>query len=436
MRADIRRGVAAAVRLAQGESVRDVLDVRDPRAWVGLDTGARVDEFYCPPGVVPWERTAGGREFSEVLRGPGPLTESQLALALCHRDGRIRQAALDRVTGHPVLLPLVVLRCAEWAPPVRDRARQRLAESLDALTAGSLAPMILLVGRRNRADFAVRLLDETLRRAPRDRIITLCSSADRAVRRYAYRLAVEDGLLSPAELARAAARDTDTVVQTFCADAALAAVAKGGAYDEVFGPLLGARSPRVRSAGVTVLRPAGRTGLAVGFLADRAAVVRACARYVVRRDGVDPLPLYRAWCATSEPVPGAVIGLAECGGRADAELLWTLVGHPTGAVRAQAVAGLRVLDVADVRRLWPLLDDPAAGVVRELTAALLPSAELVPEEWLTERLGAGWPRPVRGAAFRLLDARGGGVRRRAAEALSDDPDVKLRGWAEHAVKRG
>jgi len=131
-----------------------------------------------------------------------------------------------------------------------------------------------------------------------------------------------------------------------------------------------------------------------------------------------------------------VIGLAECGGRADAELLWTLVGHPTGAVRAQAVAGLRVLDVADVRRLWPLLDDPAAGVVRELTAALLPSAELVPEEWLTERLGAGWPRPVRGAAFRLLDARGGGVRRRAAEALSDDPDVKLRGWAEHAVKRG
>ncbi|MFJ9243039.1 hypothetical protein [Streptomyces sp. NPDC101776] len=84
----------------------------------------------------------------------------------------------------------------------------------------------------------------------------------------------------------------------------------------------------------------------------------------------------------------------------------------------------------------PLLDDPAAGVVREVTAALLPSAELVPEEWLAERLGAGWPRPVRVAAFRLLDARGGIVRRRAAEALLDDSDVKLRGWAGHAVKRG
>ncbi|WP_262062999.1 hypothetical protein [Streptomyces sp. STR69] len=278
MRADIRRGVAAAVRLAQGESVRDVLDVRDPRAWLGLDTGVRADEFFCPPGVVQWDRMAGARELTDVLRGPGPLTESQLALALCHRDGRIRQAALDRTAGYPVLLPVVVLRCAEWAPPVRDRARQRLAEGLDALTAVSLAPMILLVGRRNRADFAVGLLDETLRRAP-------------------------------------------------------------------------------------------ATG-------------------------------------SSRSAP------------------------------ARAVAGLRVLDVADVRRLRPLVDDPAAGVVREVTAAQLPSAELVPEEWLTERLGARWPRPVQVAAFRLLDARGGSVRRRAAEALSDDPDVKLRGWAERAVKQG
>ncbi|MFJ9900203.1 hypothetical protein ACIQPR_43430 [Streptomyces sp. NPDC091280] len=416
--------------------MRDVLDVRDPRAWLGLDEGVRAGEFCCPPDMVARERMPGARELTGILRGPGPLAESLLALALCHRDGRVRRAALDRTAGHPVLLPLVVLRCADWAAPVRDRARQRLAEGLDAPTAVSLAPIILRVGRRNRADFAIGLLDEILRRAPLDRLAPLWSDADRAVRRHAYRLAVEEGRLSLAELARAAARDTDAVVQTLCADAALAGAARSGAYDEVFGPLLGARSPRARSAGVTALRPAGRAELAVRFLADRAAVVRACARYVVRQQGIDPLPLYRAWCAVPEPVPGAVIGLAECGGRADAEVLWTLVGHPAGAVRARAVAGLRTLDVTDVRRLRPLLEDPVAGVVREVTAALLPSAELVPEEWLTERLGARWLRPVRIAAFRLLDARGGDVRRRAAEALTDDPDGKLRGWAEHAVRRG
>lgn len=385
----------------------------DPLAWLWLDEALR-REPYAPAG----------------------LAEPELAIALCHRDGRVREAALQQAVGYPALLPLVVVRCADWVGQVRERARELLAEALDVETGVALAPLILLSGRRGRGAFAVELLDTVLRPASLEQLAPLFVDTDRAVRRHVYRLAVERGLLSPAELARAAARDTDAVVQTLCADAALAAVARSGAYGEVFGPLLGARSPRVRSAGVAMLRAAGRTDLAVGFLADRAAVVRACARYVVRRDGVDPLPLYRAWCAAPEPVPGAVIGLAECGGRADAELLWTLVGHPAGAVRARAVAGLRVLDAADVRRLWPLLDDPAAGVVREVTAALLPSAELVPEEWLTERLGAGWPRPVRVAAFRLLDARGGSVRRRAAEALSDDPDVKLRGWAEHAVKRG
>lgn len=129
-----------------------------------------------------------------------------------------------------------------------------------------------------------------------------------------------------------------------------------------------------------------------------------------------------------------MIGLAECGGRGDAEVLWGLVGHPSAAVRARAVAGLRVLDVVDVRRLLPLLDDPAAGVVREATLALLPSAEVLPDEWLMERL-VGGPRPVRVSAFRLLDARGGVVRLRAGVTVLDDPDGRLRVWGEQIVRR-
>jgi len=434
---DFERGVAAAGRLAQGDSVREVIDVGDPRAWLGLDVGVREDEYSLPSPVVLREWTSGiGRALTAVLRGTEQLTEPRLAIALCHRDGRIRQAALGRVAGHPVLLPLVVIRCADWAGPVRERARKRLAEALDADAAVALAPLILLIGGRGRGAYAVDLLDEVLHRAPREHLASLCSSTDRTVRRFAYRLAVEKGLLSPAELARAAARDTDTVVQILCADAALAAVAKDGRYEKILEPLLCARNPRARSAGVTALRAAGRPERAVEFLGDRSAVVRACARYVVRQHGIDPLPLYRAWCSAAEPVPGAVIGLAECGGRADAELLWPLVAHPAPGVRVRAVAGLRVLDVADVRRLRPLLDDPAAGVVREVAAALLPSAVQLPPEWLVERLGDGRPRHVRVAAFRLLDARGGSIRRRAAEALLDDPDVKLRGWAERSVQRG
>ncbi|QEV73427.1 hypothetical protein CP983_31250 [Streptomyces chartreusis] len=130
-----------------------------------------------------------------------------------------------------------------------------------------------------------------------------------------------------------------------------------------------------------------------------------------------------------------MIGLAECGERADAVLLWPLLAHPVPAVRARAVAGLRLLDVVDAGRLRPLLEDPAPGVVRETGLALLPSAQELPADWLMERLGERWPRHVRVTAFRLLSAGSGIVPLRAAVELLEDPDPKLRGWAEQAVQR-
>ncbi|MCX5242523.1 hypothetical protein OG824_45730 [Streptomyces prunicolor] len=392
------------------------MDGRDPLAWLRLDEMLR-----CEPYAPAW------------------LAEPELAIDLCHRDGRIREAALQQAVGCSELLPLVVVRCADWVEQVRERARELLRASLDVETGVALAPLILLFGRRGRGAFAIELLDEVLRRASREQLAPLFTDADRAVRRHAHRLAVEEGLLSPGELARAAARDTDAVVQNLCAEAALAAVAKTGGYDEVLEPLLGARNPRARATGVTALRAAGLTERAEGFLADRSGVVRACARYVVRQGGGDPLALYRARCLAAEPAPGAVIGLAECGGRGDAEVLWGFVGHPAAALRARAVAGLRLLDVVDVRRMLPLLDDPAPGVVREATLALLPSAGLVPDGWLMERLAGGWPkgwpRHVRVGAFRLLDARGGIVRLRAAVTVLDDPDEKVRAWGARVVQR-
>ncbi|MEU3506794.1 hypothetical protein ABZ733_02575 [Streptomyces longwoodensis] len=157
---------------------------------------------------------------------------------------------------------------------------------------------------------------------------------------------------------------------------------------------------------MTALRRTGEPERAVAFLADRSALVRACARYVVRQAGDDPVAWYRERCARAgDPLlpPGTVIGLAECGERADAGPLWALLGHPSAAVRARAVAGLRLLDAADVRRLQPLLDDPAPGVVRETVLAVEPSVGLLSEEWLGERLdGRAAPARARGRAAAVV----------------------------------
>ncbi|GAA4291539.1 hypothetical protein GCM10023086_00480 [Streptomyces venetus] len=452
MNEDTLSGEAAAARLAAGEPLDQVLDVADPGAWTSLDLGVRAWAWYRPGelpdrawvegrGQVPRSAGAWGRGLFGLVRqrsGSGRVEpahaetaiESRLALALCHPDGRTREAALARAAGYPALLPLVVVRSADWAAPVRARARELLPARLDVDTAVSLASLILRIGRRDRGAYGVELLGEVLRQAsPRGRLASLFVHPDRAVRRFAYRLACEEGLLSPGRLARTAAWDDDVVVQTLCAEAALAVVREDGDHDDVLEPLLAARNPRARSAGVTALRRAGRAGRAREFLVDRSALVRACARYVVRQSGTEPLPLYRNLCAdASDPAlpPGAAIGLAECGERADADLLYPLLTHPAPQVRARAVAGLRTLEVTDVERLRPLLDDPAPAVVREATAALLPSAALLPDAYLTRRLAPESPRHVRAAAFRLLDARGGIVRLRAAVGLLDDPDGKLR----------
>ncbi|MGY3201258.1 HEAT repeat domain-containing protein [Streptomyces sp. TE5632] len=431
MNEDVVSGETAAVRLARGAALGEVLDIADPSgsAWISLDEGVRASA-WCRPAPLP---DAGSVELPE---------ESWLALALCHPDGRIRERALAGVAEHPALLPLIVVRAADWAGPVRERARQLLGEALagevSAERVVSLAPLVLRVARRERGDFGLELLGTALRRAPHELLLPLCAHPDRLLRRFAFRAAVEGGLLSPGELARHAARDDDAVVQTLCADAALAAPSTGDGrddWDDVLEPLLGARNPRARSAGVTALRRAGRPERAVEFLADRSAVVRACARYVLRQHGTDPLPWYRERCTDPAVPPGAVIGLAECGQRADAELLWPLLAHPAPAVRARAVAGLRTLDVSATEQLLPLLDDPASGVVREAAASLLPLAGALPAGRLLGLLDSGCPRHVRVTAFRLLDARGGVIGLRAAVTLLEDPDDKLRMWAGQSVQR-
>ncbi|MEU0600421.1 hypothetical protein ABZ484_19575 [Streptomyces sp. NPDC006393] len=120
---DIEGGEAAAERLAQGVPLRDALAVADPRAWLALDAGVREADWYrYRPGHPPGPR----REHAAPLPAdPALLDEPRLALALCHRDGRKRERALRRAAAHPGLLPLVVIRAADWAEPAPVRRTGR-----------------------------------------------------------------------------------------------------------------------------------------------------------------------------------------------------------------------------------------------------------------------------------------------------------------------
>ncbi|MGW7054474.1 hypothetical protein [Streptomyces sp. NPDC054887] len=440
--------------LARGLPVASVIDPGDPAAWLALDAAVRAysrhalsqEPSHEPPSrrrlrrlLSPFdaEPSVGRPSVSygaeRIVGRPSVSydTEPGLALALCDADGHVRETALAHVPESSALLPLVVIRCADWVTPVRNRARDHLQKALPALAPEeltALAPVMLRVDRRERGTFATGLLAAALRTPPYDHLAAQLGNADRDTRRFAHRIAAAGQILTPAEFARTAAQDPDVVVQSRCAEAALAGV-RPDAYDEVLDPLLAARNPQVRAAGVTALRKAGQPARAEPFLADRSPVVRACARYVMRQHGIDPLIVYRVWCAeqgAADLPAGAPIGLAECGHRQDAGLLWPLTGHPNPAVRSRAVAGLRTLGVFDAERLIPLLDDPSPAVTRETVAILAPSARRIPVDHLVDRLAPDRLRHHRLASVKLLAAQGGLQQIRILRTLCRDEDPKVR----------
>ncbi|MFJ5097662.1 hypothetical protein [Streptomyces sp. NPDC088557] len=263
------------------------LDGADPGAWNVFDRHVRDALRYrrVPPAHTWFPSFHGGRPER-------PVGLLELAVALCGPDGRVREAALRYVPRFPALLPLVVVRCSDWAGPVRERARAVLREELPGAgpePLGTLVAVALGAGSRLRGDAARELLTGTLRDAPAARLTALLPSGHRTVRRLAHRIAVDRGLLSPSVLAATAATGSDVVVQDLCADALLATVT-GPSDRTLLVPLLRARYHRVRAAGVTALYRSGAAADAGAFLSDRSPLVRACARWVLREAGAGPLP--------------------------------------------------------------------------------------------------------------------------------------------------
>ncbi|WP_171172122.1 hypothetical protein [Streptomyces sp. I05A-00742] len=425
-RTALARRTVEAVSSTPPPPLDAVPGISGARGWIDLDLGVR--ELWILPDLH-W-----------IAAGEPPPDEPSHAIALCHPSGRIREAALESAAA-PAVLPLVAVRCADWVRPVRERALEVLRKTLpDAgpRTLVAVAAVVLRLAARRHGGVARDLAEEILRSAGPEAADALLAADDRAARRLGHRIAIEQERLSPARLAAIAAADEDVVVQQLCADAALAAVREGardgareGArdearYNEVLPPLLRSRHPRVRASGVTELHRAGRPGEAVAFLSDRAPLVRACARWVLRQHGIDPLPLHRAACSSPGVSPGAAAGLGDCGTREDAALLWPLLADPRPPVRARAVAALRALDAVEPERLAPLLDDPSATVIRETATALTPYAARLPEGPLFERLAADRPRSVRTSMFRLLAAHRPMVALRCFLTALDDPDLHVR----------
>ncbi|MEV6534193.1 hypothetical protein AB0M86_32150 [Streptomyces sp. NPDC051639] len=441
-------------QLAAGVVLDQALDAANPDSWIRLDLAVR-ELARQRPELFHSNASPYGRQLSWRPDAALPTVtwqhrpdDTELALAFCHPDGRIREAALDHAERRPALLALVVIRCTDWAAPVRERARVLLSETPpDRLAAH--AALILQIGRRPRGGFAQELLTGALRAGPAAQAEALLDSGDRATARLAYRIAVERRLLPATRLAQTAARHHDVVVQNLCAEAAVATLTEGSSdeFSEVVVPLLGSRQPRVRSAGVTALRRAGRHADAEPYLTDRSAVVRACARWVLRQDGVPLRGVADHVLGTrrSSPYrrgPGMSTALTAgqlCATRMPCPTVRPMHGLPErvkqGRLHHEAGHDLRQGGIEPAPRYRALCTDPVA---RPAAAAGLGECK-VPEDANLIRALLAHPAPgVRAyalAGLRALDA----VRVQDIRPLLDDPSAAvvrqataaLLPWADH-----
>ncbi|GLZ12580.1 hypothetical protein Acsp04_28150 [Actinomadura sp. NBRC 104425] len=388
------------------------LSAAEPRTWLRLDTALRSWHAYTgAPRVKP----------------PVDADALDVLVAACSNDGRVRQAALatTALRTDPRLWPILVLRSADWAAPVRNNARTVLRYALATARGGQRTSALLTavgvalrIRGRARADAIMAMVTEAVRNDSSALLAEARRSPSPPIRRWAYRLWLDDAVALDT-LVETALRETDIVCRMLCAEAAAQrALAEGDVRP--LERMLASRNTRVQAEALTALVKLGRADRGRVFLTSRSALVRATAQWAVRETGSDPAELYRTAQASPAELPGLVAGLGECGDARDVERVRPYLRHERPRVRAAAVRAFHRLSGPD-EELAALLTDPSPAVVRAVTRRRVTA---LPSERLRELLAdATHPRHVRQGAFYLLKTCGAWTRVEADLLLlaSDDP---------------
>ena len=394
-----------------------------PHTWLALDSAARRTWWYTPD----WSRAAA----QELVDGDPSLLG--LVMASFHSYGYAREAAVARlaVFDDDLALVALALRCVDWVPEIRQRARSALKLWLDnpsGPTLQRIAPVAFALNRRHHgAWLADRLV--TLMREGSDEILSAgLSSEDFHTRRIAYGAALSHNRLTLPRLLAAAGHDRDIPIRLRCAEAALNVAIESGNIEPIR-PLFSNRSSRVRSAAVVALAHAGDVDSAIRALSDRSPTVRSAAQAALRQAGLDPAERYRELTTALHAKPADLAGLGETGRPDDAEVLMRSLEHPLPAARAEAVRALRRLGSATPAVVGRMLTDPSPRVTRQVTTAILRAAPQLEVGLLLTLVAPGNPEHCRRAAYLLLRERDTWSRLLIDLELLGDESARLRSSA-------
>ncbi len=340
----------------------------DPRLWLDLDRYARSP--HALTGAHPADDS-------------GPL---HLVLASFDRDGRIRQAAVERLARRSgrYAASALALRVDDWVPAVRERAVTALLGHVAPDEAAAAVRLLARLDRRRRAAGVLDTYRMALSAPERRRTVRrLAAEPDPHARRFGVELALELGEYVRGDLGRTALHDRDQVCRTLCAARLLEL------DPDQAGRLMWARSAMVRELAVAALPDDVPSARLVAPLADRSRMVRAQARWKLYKRGEPPVDVYRRQlrrCGrATQPwlVAGLATGLGECGDSSDLAMLELLATDTSWSpvVRRAAVRALGRLGHVPQRAaaLAPLVRDASPSVAREALDVLAAGGCVAPE---------------------------------------------------------
>ncbi|MEM6531996.1 MAG: hypothetical protein AAF654_05200 [Myxococcota bacterium] len=344
----------------------------------------------------------------------GEESVSLLGLASFHMSGFVREQAVKKLAGRqedrvPVFLSL---RVNDWVPQVRARAVTALLAPIDdaGLKRVALAlPTIERLRLARRVDHRTTI--DAIHRSLRSQsdlaaLRRATESADRWVRRSAYRLLWSLDDERAADFASSALNDRDLVVRTEAARRVLAERPNATTLREL------SRS-RVAAIRRLVLRHLiahsdGAEPL-VPFLDDESPGIRSVARfYLRRRSFVEFAPHYRARLkrTTARELATAIRGLSETGEENDLEALESFLASPTTKVRCAAVVAFDRLSGRDTREPFvTMLADGRASVSNAARSALSRRSHMLSGDWFAPFLREGSAAHVTQNVILLIGAR-------------------------------
>ena len=387
--------------------VETVLMTADPRFWIALEEAR---------GWLYWDKPY--ESFHQ-------LASTDTVPAACVKalfpDGRVREQAVRLLakSGSLAALPVLGLRAADWVPQVRQAAREaisdRLAGDVDGAALTAVAPMALLLAQRRQGRWLAEEVTRRLADASSVHVVTrLLDSPDLRLRRAAYQVLTDAGMLELERAVHAALHDRDIVIRSRCAELAKrmatdATDVTDSSSTALIQQLLASRTPVVRAEALLALNRLGQLDTIKAALPDRSSMVRGTARFCLRPHGIDVVAIYRQQVSgdADAVTAGAVAGLAEVGTAADTDIITPLLNHPRVKVRVETIRALQSLaPEIDTEQMLALIEEnPSPAITRQAVVAVLARGAGLDPDRLLVLLEPARPVPVRLAARRLLASR-------------------------------